>query len=319
MALEEVRALRALADRLGAVIGISTALARSREREVLGHGEVERLRGEVVHLQSVMDRDTGRLLAIARMLERPARVASYSPAARTAVEQIERLSEAGRPITLLSAPGVDALAWAALAHLASPHRNGPLTIIDGPNAAEHQLSRWRDPTESPLRAASGGSLAVIDAHALPKEVQSYIGAALPDDVGIIVSVPTTMDALVAAGRMNEHLANRLGDRAVALPTLASRAEDLRALAIEHLGRIGVRLQSRPLGLDPHALAALLEYTWPGNDAELEATLLRAILVTEGEVIGVRELERIGFTLPGSMVERKAVGAIPIGRRKRSGR
>ena len=43
-----------------------------------------------------------------------------------------------------------------------------------------------------------------------------------------------------------------------------------------------------------ALAMLLEYDWPGNDAELAATLLRAALVTEGEVIGVREMERIGF-------------------------
>jgi len=292
--LEEVRSLRALSDRLGAVIGVSASLARSRERELLARAETERLGGEQRQLSAARDRDAGRLVAMARMLERPARVASYSPGSRAAVEQIERLAEAGRPITLLSAPGVDAVAWAALAHLASPRRAGPLVVVDGTNLAEQDLGRWRDPDESPIAAAAGGSLALIDAHALPAEVQSYLGAALAEEAGIIVSIPATVDTLVASGRMSERLADRLGDHAVALPTLASRSEDLRALAVEHLGRIGVRLQSRPLGLSPKALVALLEYTWPGNDAELYATLLRAALVTEGEVIGVKELGRIGF-------------------------
>jgi DNA-binding NtrC family response regulator len=239
------------------------------------------------------------------------------------VEQVERIAEAGRPVTLLSAPGVDAIAWAALAHLASPFRRGPFTVVDGTNPAEHDLTRWRDPDASPIRAAQGGTLALIDVHALPAEVQSYIGAALPEETqnetGIVVSAPCTVDVLVASGQMSERLADRLGDRAVALPTLAARAEDLRALAIEHLGRIGVRLQSRPLGLDAHALVALLEHSWPGNDAELAATLLRAALVTEGEVIGVRELERIGFPIPEAPREAKSAAAIPMGRRRRTAR
>lgn len=292
--LEEVRALRALADRLGAVLGVSASLSRSRARETTARADVERLGAETRRLEVARDRDAGRLLALSRMLERPARVAAYSPAARAAVEQLERLGQAGRPITLLSAPGVDAVAWAALAHVASAHRTGPLCVVDGPSPADHELDRWRDPERSPLAAASAGSLVVIDAHALPSDVQSYLGAALPDDVGLIVSVPATVDVLVAGGHLNERLADRLGDRAVALPTLVNRAEDLRALALEHLARIAVRLGRPPLGLSPKALVMLLDHTWPGNDAELYATLLKAALVTEGEVIGVKELGLAGL-------------------------
>jgi DNA-binding NtrC family response regulator len=292
--LEEVRALRALADRLGAVIGVSASLARSRARELEGRAELTRLGGEVRRLEAAQDRDAGRMMALARMLERPARVASYSPAARAAVEQLERLGEAGRPIALLSAPGVDAVAWAALAHLASARRRGPLAVVDGAGTAVHDLAHWRDPDASPLVAAGGGSLVIIDAHALPLEVQSYLGAALAEDAGIIVSIPATVDALCASGRLSERLADRLGDRAVALPTLESRAEDLRALSLEHLARIGVRLGRQPFGLAPRALSALLDHPWPGNDAELYATLLRAALAAEGEVIGMKDLGRIGF-------------------------
>jgi transcriptional regulator of acetoin/glycerol metabolism len=318
MTLEEVRSLRAVADRLGAVISASAALARSRQREVSARVEMERLAAETTRVTAALTRDEGRLIALAKMLERPARLAAYSPAARAAIDQIERLAGAGRPVALLSAPGVDGVAWAALAHLASPKRRGPITVLDGPSRAEHDLARWRDPEASPLRAAHGGSLVILDAHALPESVQSFLGAALTDDVGIIVTLPATVDTLVATGQMSERLADRLGDHAVALPTLADRAEDIRALALEHLGRIGVRLQSRPLGLDSHALAALLEHTWPGNEAELQATLLRASLITEGEVIGVRELDRIGFPIPRDQRRPSAQPAPLPTRARRSG-
>jgi len=235
------------------------------------------------------------MMALARMLERPARAASYSPAARAAVEQLERLAAAGRPIALLVPPGVDAVAWAALAHLASPRRTGPLAIADGASPSMHDLAFWRDADTSPLAAAASGSLVVIDAHALPLEVQSYLGAALPETVGIVVALPATVDTLTAAGQLSERLADRLGDRTVALPTLEARSEDLRALALEHLARIGVRLGREPLGLAPRALTSLLEHTWPANDAELYATLLKAALVAEGVVISPKDLARAGFS------------------------
>jgi DNA-binding NtrC family response regulator len=138
---------------------------------------------------------------------------------------------------------------------------------------------------------------ISDAHALPSDVQSYLGAAIPDHAGIVVSLPATVDALAASGQLSERLADRLGDRTVALPTLEARAEDLRALALEHLARIGVRLGREPLGLAPPALTALMEHTWPGNDAELYATLLKAALTTEGGVLGARDLARTGFGKP----------------------
>jgi transcriptional regulator of acetoin/glycerol metabolism len=97
--------------------------------------------------------------------------------------------------------------------------------------------------------------------------------------------------------LSERLADQLGDRAVALPDLASRAEDLRALSLDYLIRIGMRIRGRPLGLDLPALALLGEHLWPGNDAELYAVLLRAALVAEGDVVGARELQAIGFA-PG---------------------
>ncbi|WP_437593193.1 hypothetical protein [Sorangium sp. So ce1000] len=344
MTLEEVSGLRAVADRLGAVIAVSAMLSGSRGREVAARREAEERAREVSRLERAVAQGAGRFRAIAALLARPARAAAYSPAARAALEQLERLGVAGGPVTLLTAPGIDAVAWGAVVHLTSSRAGGPLAIVDGAapvpegfaqafaqaragapargepargepargepargepargepaaiegaDGAPSALALWRDPDSSPIEAARGGTLLVLDAQALPAEVQSYLGAALPGDVGLVVAVPQTIDALAATGQLSERLADRLGDRAVALPSLSSRAEDLRALALDHLARIGVRLRGRPFGLDLRALQAVLDHPWPGNDAEMGAVLLRAALVAKGDVIGEKDLAAIGF-------------------------
>ncbi|WP_437580354.1 hypothetical protein [Sorangium sp. So ce887] len=325
MTLEEVSGLRAVADRLGAVIAVSAMLSGSRGREVAARREAEERAGDVRRLTRAVTQSAGRFRAIAALLARPARTAAYSPAARAAIEQLERLGATGGPVTLLTAPGIDAVAWGAVVHLSSARAGGPLAIVDGAapvpegfaqafaqargtsseragggagsSGSEETppaLALWRDPDSSPIEAAKGGTLLLLDAQALPAEVQSYLGAALPDDVKLVVAVPQTVDALVATGQMSERLADRLGDRAVALPSLSSRGEDLRALSLDHLARIGVRLRGRPFGLDLRALQAVLDHPWPGNDAEMGAVLLRAALVAKGDVIGEKELAAIGF-------------------------
>ncbi|AUX41939.1 hypothetical protein SOCE26_033640 [Sorangium cellulosum] len=348
MTLEEVSGLRAVADRLGAVIAVSAMLSGSRGREVAARREAEERAREIDRLERALALSAGRFRAIAALLSRPARAAAYSPAARTALEELERLGAAGGPVALLTSPGIDAVAWGAVVHLASPRARagGPLAIVDGaapvpegyaqafaqargasaaredaaarPGADETPpaLALWRDPDSSPIEAAKGGTLLVLDAQALPAEVQSYLAAALPDDVGLVVAVPQPPAALAATGQMNERLADRLGARAVALPPLSARAEDLRALALDHLARIGVRLRGRPFGLDLRALQAVLDHPWPGNDAEMGAVLLRAALVAEGDVIGEKDLAAIGFTPQPAPPDRAEIGRSAARRARR---
>jgi len=312
LTLEEVRAMRRLTDRLGAVLGVAASLTRSRARELEAREQMESLESRIESLRGERRADARRLDLLARTLARPARVATFSPAARTATEQLERLGASKQTVTLLTAPGVDPVAWAAVAHLASPHRGGVLLVVDGTDTESHSLSHWRDADTSPLEAAEGGSLVLLDPQCLPVEIQSYLGTALPQSLGIIVAVPATVDSLVAGGSLDERLADRLGDRATALPTLVDRGEDLRGLALDLLVRIGMRTRGRPMALDLPALAALGEHTWPGNDAELESVLVRAAQVTQGDKVGRAQLEGIGFSTPSETKRsaRSAVGALP---------
>ncbi len=303
MPLEEALALRVLADRLGAIVSVSAALARSRARELSSRERAAVEGAEAERLAGVLDHQAGRLRAVAEMLARPARVAAYSPAARTALETLERLGEVGKPVTLLVSPGLDPVPWAAVAHLFSDRRDGALVFAEGVGGRElHDVATWRDLGTSPLVAARGGTLVLLDAHALPLDVQRYIAVAAGPDVGLIVALYATVDALVGQGRIDENLADRLGDRAVALPPFAARAEDLRGLLLDRLARIGERLRGQAMGLAPQALAALTEHEWPGNDAEMEAVLVRAALVAQGDLIGLGALRASGFGSGGDLAD-----------------
>ncbi|HKQ71148.1 MAG TPA: hypothetical protein VJT73_17505, partial [Polyangiaceae bacterium] len=173
---------------------------------------------------------------------------------------------------------------------------------------------WRDPVTSPLCFADGGTLVIASVAALSQDAQLYLtealaerrspaGHAAPLDVALIVTVPVTVDTLVAGGQLAPALADRLGDRAVPLPPLASRSEDLRAIFVDRLARFGVRQKGHPMGVDPGALGRLIEHGWPGNDMELDDVLTRAVAIADGNLLTGAHLDQIGFVSAPPLVRR----------------
>ena len=296
LSFEEVTALRALGDHLGAAIGSASQLARSRARELEAERAMATAQAEVDGLRATIQRDAHRWRALSEQLDRRARVACYSPAAQAALINAERFAATGLPVALVAAAGVDAVAWAAVVHRASPYADGPLVVVDGrlePAAGEpveRALARWGDAERSPLVLARGGTLVLLAAQLLDLAVQRYVATGLPADAGLVVVLPEAPGELSQPSSIDAHLGERLRGRAIGLPVLADRAEDLRALALHQLARIGLELRGQPLGLSMRAQALLNEHRWPGNETELESVLLRAALATTGPVVDRAELE-----------------------------
>jgi hypothetical protein len=305
LTLEEVRALRTLADRLAALLGVSSALARARAREAAARALADSHDDRALQLEHQLSAGSERHEALTRRLARSARIAAGSPAARLAIDELERSARMGAPVTLLTPPGIDPIPYAALVHIAGRHPERPFVVIDAADPDEQQGAIWRDPESSPLCLADGGSLMILSVAALSAETQRYLAEALterrspaghaaPLEISIIVSVPTSIDVLVASGKLETPLADRLGDRAVPIPPLYARAEDLRGLFVDRLARIGVRLRGRPMGIDARAMGRLIEHAWPGNEIELEDVLTRAATLAEGDVVMRADLDQIGF-------------------------
>jgi transcriptional regulator with AAA-type ATPase domain len=321
LTLEEVRALRTLCDRLTALLSVSSSLARSRAQKLAAEKSAE-LEGErAAHLEHLVASSAGRNEALARRAAHRALVAPYSAASRLALEELGRLSKAGAPVGLLTPPGVDPVPYAAYAHGAGPRREGPFVVVDAAGPDEQQPLTWRDPKTSPLCLADGGTLFISSVAALDPMTQAFLAESIvqrrspadhaaPLDLALVVSVPTTVDSLVASGQLHSDLADALGDRAVPLPPLSARADDLRALFLDRLARIGMRLKGRAFGADPRALARLVEHGWPGNEVELDDVLTRAVAIADGELLTVAHLDQIGFVAAPLPMRRSARASSP---------
>ena len=108
-------------------------------------------------------------------------------------------------------------------------------------------------------------------------------------VRLIAATHHDLRDLVSAQRFRRDLYFRIGTLPLAVPPLRERAEDIPVLVESLLVRLGSELGRQGMRVSGAALAALVDYPWPGNLRELRNLLERAVLLTDGTTIGVREL------------------------------
>jgi hypothetical protein len=306
LTLEEARAVRGLADRISSLLTVTSALSRARERETRAQERLGTLEADRERLERALESRAGRHRAAAERLAQKARGAAYATASRAALEALERAGRLASGIGVVTPPGVDPLGFAAHAHLASERAGGPFVGCDCTLPAEQELARWNDPEQSPARLADGGTLLLRDVDALPLDVQEHVARLLAarraatstlPATGLVVSSHASIETLADLGKIAPELRHAIGVE-IALPALVDRAEDLRALVLSALARESARVGREPLGIDASALRLLVEHTWPGNEVELEAVLLRAVRVAAGKTVNEADLAKIGFEVKG---------------------
>jgi len=109
------------------------------------------------------------------------------------------------------------------------------------------------------------------------------------DVRILSATNSELDKAVAEGRFREDLYYRLNAVEIFLPPLRERREDIPLLAAHFLGRAGQKYGRPDLRLAPNAVEALMRHTWPGNVRELRHSVERAVLLAEGNEVGLEHL------------------------------
>jgi DNA-binding NtrC family response regulator len=77
--------------------------------------------------------------------------------------------------------------------------------------------------------------------------------------------------------------------AITLPPLRVRDSDALAWAKHFVLRAAAELGREPPVLAPEAEQAMLAHQWPGNLAELDSVVRRAVLLVEGDAIGLADL------------------------------
>lgn len=109
------------------------------------------------------------------------------------------------------------------------------------------------------------------------------------DVRILSATNSELDRAVADGRFREDLFYRLNAVEIRIPPLRDRREDIPLLAAHFLARSGARYGRPDLRFSADAVDALLRHAWPGNVRELRHSIERAVLLAEGDDVGVEHL------------------------------
>jgi Nif-specific regulatory protein len=107
---------------------------------------------------------------------------------------------------------------------------------------------------------------------------------IKSDVKIIAATNLDMERAIEEGTFREDLYYRLNIIPLVLPPLRERKDDVPLLAEHFIRKICHDLGIETKRLEPGVLDLFLRYNWPGNVRELEATLHRAIVMSNGETV-----------------------------------
>jgi DNA-binding NtrC family response regulator len=154
--------------------------------------------------------------------------------------------------------------------------------------------------------ASGGTLFLDEVGELPMAAQVKLLRAIQEgevepvggrkpvkvDVRLISATNRNLIEDVKSSRFREDLFYRLHVFPIAVPPLRDRSEDIPDLVRHFFARIAAEEGKRVRTISSEAIALLGRHRWPGNVRQLENTVFRAVVLAEGDCIGVDEFPQI---------------------------
>ncbi len=227
------------------------------------------------------------------------------------------------PVLILGETGTGKGFVARRIHELSPRSSAPFVEINGASLAGalveselfgHEKGAFTDARSAKrglLEVAGRGTVFLDEVAELATEVQPKLlkvieertfrrvggTATLTSEARLLVATHTPLEQAVAAGRFRADLYYRLQVLMITLPPLRERRDQIAALARTFL----------PSGatLTEVAVAALVEYSWPGNIRELKNALWRAAILADGGAIMPEHLSLSnGLRGPSRVVERE---------------
>ncbi len=113
------------------------------------------------------------------------------------------------------------------------------------------------------------------------------------DVRVVAATNRDLHEMSRQGKFREDLYFRLSAVELKVPSLAERPEDLPLLERHFLKAFAAQYNKSVSGLTRRAQTVLARYPWPGNIRELQNVIEHACMMTESDVIDVRDLpERV---------------------------
>jgi DNA-binding NtrC family response regulator len=227
----------------------------------------------------------------------------------------QKAADSNIPILVMGETGVGKELFAKAIHGASKRRAEPFVAINcGAIPSQlvestlfgHEKGAFTGATSKALgkfREAEGGTVFLDEIGELPMEAQVKLlrviqqkevepvggGKPIPIDVRIISATNRDLQEELKEGRFREDLYFRLNVFELVIPPLRKRKEDIPELVEYFLTREAALHGGTALHISNHALQNLLKYDWPGNVRQLENTIHKAMILSDGSEIHISSL------------------------------
>jgi DNA-binding NtrC family response regulator len=245
-------------------------------------------------------------------------IITKSPAMAAVLRMAEKAATSNIPVLVSGESGVGKELIARAIHGSGERRAKPFIAVNcgamPENLVEsilfgHEKGSFTGATERHVGKfveASGGTLFLDEVGELPAAAQVKLLRAIQEgevepvgarklvkvDVRIVSATNRDLIADVKAGRFREDLFYRLHVFPITVPPLRERPADIPALARHFLAGFAAEEGKRIRLITPEALRVLAAFPWPGNIRQLENTLFRAVVLAEGDTIGLAEFPQI---------------------------
>jgi len=309
------------ADGSGVVCAESQCIAKGDGACLFAIGPAEQLRQEGYKIPLPVKSIRDQLASLRRQVERQkldlhevyglGGLVGKSHAMRKVYALVCQASSVEVPVLIQGELGTRKDLIARTIHHTSDRRDGPLVRIDCASLALPVLEvellgseqAGAAARQGALEAAQGGSLLLEQITALPAPLQQTLLEAIQTgrfrrvggddlvelDVRLIVAASHPVQEAVEHGAFLEELFTVLRGVFISVPPLRQRLEDVPLLADHFLAKHGQQQEGARLSLSRAALAALLQYDWPGNVAELKQVIDQAALRCAGEKVAPEDL------------------------------
>ncbi len=254
-------------------------------------------------------------------------IITKSPAMLNVLRFAEKAAASNIPVLISGESGVGKELVARAIHGSGERRAKPFVAVNCGAMPEnliesilfgHEKGSFTGATErhtGKFVEASGGTLFLDEVGELPPAAQvkllraiqegevEPVGARKPVKVDVRLVSATNRDLIadVKQGRFREDLFYRLHVFPITVPPLRNRPADIPALARHFLALFAAEEGKRIRAVTSEALRLLMAYHWPGNIRQLENAVFRAVVLAEGDSLGVEEFPQISAQLSSPTV------------------
>jgi DNA-binding NtrC family response regulator len=245
-------------------------------------------------------------------------IITKSPAMHAVLRLAEKAAASSIPVLIAGESGVGKELIARAIHGSGERRAKPFVAVNCGAMPEnliesilfgHEKGSFTGATERHVGKfveASSGTLFLDEVGELPPAAQvkllraiqegevEPVGARKPVKVDVRIVSATNRDLIadVKAGRFREDLFYRLHVFPITVPPLRERLSDIPALTRHFLARFAAEEGKRVGAVTADALRLLGAFRWPGNIRQLENAVFRAVVLAEGDSLGLAEFPQI---------------------------